>query len=194
MPNPFDPGFYDTSELRRMGFSQVGDNVRIAKNCTIVGLENIVIGDHVRIDAYCTIVATGHLYLGSHIHIAAHCHLSAGDGIRMEDFSGIATGVRLYTRTDDFTGSFLTGPMVPHEFTRATRGMVTLGRHVVVGSQSVVLPNVSIGEGSCVGALSLVTKSLEPWGIYVGCPVRRFKERSQRLLDLEAEMRRQSAG
>jgi galactoside O-acetyltransferase len=39
-----------------------------------------------------------------------------------------------------------------------------------------------------VGALSLVTRSLEAWGVYVGAPARRVKTRSKKLLELEKEL------
>ena len=70
---------------------------------------------------------------------------------------------------------------------------VSLGRHVIVGSGSVILPGVVVGEGSSVGALSLVTKSLEPWGVFFGAPVRRLKSRSQRLLALEESLRAEAS-
>ena len=63
-----------------------------------------------------------------------------------------------------------------------------LGRHVIVGSGSVVLPGVVIGDGCSVGALSLVTKSLPEWGVYFGAPVRRLRARSKRLLELEQRL------
>jgi galactoside O-acetyltransferase len=58
----------------------------------------------------------------------------------------------------------------------------------------VILPKLSIGEGSCVGALSLVKKSLDPWGVYFGCPAKRLKDRSRRLLELESELMMDIAG
>ena len=194
--NPFDPGYLSDQELRAAGFRSVGRDVLIARSCTIVGLENIEIGSHVRIDGYCSITAPagGWLKLGSYIHIGSHCSLAGGDGIEMEDFSGLSQGVRLYSRSDDYSGRFLTNPTVPARFTGATGGTVTLGRHVIIGSGSVVLPKVTIGEGSSVGALSLVTRSLEPWGVYFGSPVKRLHARSCRLLELEEELLRQQGG
>lgn len=188
--NPFNPAYYSEDDLRQAGFKSIGKNVRIAKNCTIIGLENIEIGDNVRIDGYCTIIAAGDgwVKLGSHIHIGGYCLLSAGDGIRLNDFSGLSQGVRLYSRTDDYSGKHLTNPTVPEKYTGVSRGTVTLGRHVIVGSGSVVLPKVTIGDGSAVGALSLVMKSLEPWGIYFGSPAKRIKERSKQLLELEEQL------
>lgn len=190
MSNPFNPGYYNEEELADFGFKSIGTNVQIAKNCTIIGLSNISLGSNVRIDGYCTIIAAGEgwLNIGSFIHIGGWCYLSAGDGISMEDFSGLSQGVRIYSRTDDYSGKYLTNPTVPERFTGITHGAVSLKRHVIIGSGTVILPKVTIGEGSSVGALSLVTQSLDPWGVFFGCPAKRLKDRSRRLLELESEL------
>jgi acetyltransferase-like isoleucine patch superfamily enzyme len=188
----FNPGYYTEHDLQGAGFKSLGRNILIAKNNTIVGVENIEIGNHVRIDGYCALIAGGgRLSIGSHVHIGGYCFLSAGEGITMEDFSGLSQGVRIYTRTDDYTGRSLTNPTVPEKFKTSTRGPVTLGRHVIIGSGTVILPDLSIGDGSSVGAQSLVTKPLEPWGVYFGSPVKRLKDRSRELLELEAALKRE---
>jgi len=186
--NPFNPGYYNERELRDVGFKSIGRNVQIAKNCTIIGLENISIGNNVRIDGYCSIIAAdkGWLEIGSYVHIGGYCLLSAGNGIILNDFSGISQGVRIYSRTDDYSGKHLTNPTVPEKFTELSCGTVTLGRHAIIGSGSVILPKISIGEGSSVGATSLVTKDLESWGVYFGCPAKKIKNRSKQLLELES--------
>jgi acetyltransferase-like isoleucine patch superfamily enzyme len=190
LPNPFDSGFYRTEELREFGFKWVGDNVQIAKTCTIVGLKNVSIGDNVRIDGFCTLVAAGagFIEIGAYVHIAAYCSLSAGEGITLMDFSGLSQGVTVYTRSDDYSGEFLTNPTVPAAFTAVTRGAVVFGRHVIVGSGSTVLPGVQLGEGTAVGAHSLVTRSLGAWGIYYGAPAKRLRDRSRALLGKEATL------
>lgn len=188
--NPFNPDYYDEGELREAGFKSLGSNIKLAKNCTIIGLENICIGSNVRIDGYCTLVAAGDgfLNIGSYVHIGGYSLLLAGAGITLEDFSGLSQGVKLYSKTDDYSGSYLTNPTVPVEYTGVVSGEVRSNRHVIVGSSSVVLPGVSIGEGSSIGAMSLVTKNLEPWGVYFGTPVNRLKSRSKKLLDFESEL------
>lgn len=187
---PFSPGFYVSAELRQFGFRAVGDDVQISRNCTIIGMENIEIGNHVRIDGYCSLFATGSgwIRLGSYIHIGSYCSLSGGNGITMGDFSGLSQGVRVYSRTDDYSGTWLTNPTVPARYTGVIGGPVTIGRHVVIGAGSVILPNIEIGEGAAVGALSLVRKSLEPWGIYFGSPAKRIKSRSRQLLQVEMQL------
>jgi galactoside O-acetyltransferase len=193
--NPFNPGYYDQGDLRRAGFRSVGNNVQIAKNCTIIGLENISIGSNVRIDGYCSIIAAneGWVTFGSFIHVGAYCLLSAGHGIEMANFSGLSQGVRLYSQSDDYSGDHLTNPTVPEKYTGVIRGTITLHRHVIVGANSVILPNVTIGEGSSVGALSLVTHSLAPWGVFTGRPARKLKDRSRHLIALEQAMQKELA-
>ena len=195
MSTLFDRGYYTETELAAEGFKSLGSNIRIDKNCTIVGTPHISIGSNVRIDGCCTLLASKPpgIKLGSYIHIGAYSHLNGSEGIVMEDFCGLSQGVRIYTRNDDYTGQALTNPMVPARYTCVTKGAVILKRHVIIGSGSVVLPGVTISEGSCVGALSLVTKSLESWGVYFGCPVRRLYDRSKKLLELEKEFRQDLA-
>jgi len=187
--NPFNPGYYGSAELRTFGFAAVGEHVQVAKNAVIIGLAHITLGDHVRIDGNTVIAAdSGSLTLGQHIHIGGDCFLGCAGGITMADFSGLSQGVRVYSATDDYSGQSLTNPTVPKPYTRVTAAPVVLGRHVIVGSGSVILPGVCIGDGASVGALSLVTKSLEPWGVYFGAPARRLKRRSQQLLALEQQL------
>jgi len=188
--HPLNPGYFDENDLREFGFKGVGENVRIGRTCTIVGLENITIGNNVRIDGYCTISAAegGLLTIGSFIHIGAYCSLLAGQGIHMADFSGLSQGVRIYSKSDDYSGRHLTNPTIPAKFAGASGGPVSLERHVIIGAGSIVLPKIIIGEGSAVGALSLVVKSLDSWGIYFGSPATRLKPRSKKLLTLEKQL------
>ncbi|MFM0046335.1 acyltransferase [Paraburkholderia sediminicola] len=184
-----NPGYWTDFDLTSAGFGSIGRNVRIAKNCTIVGMQNIHIGDHVRIDGLSVLSAgNGYIRIGSYIHIGGMCFLTGAGGIDLEDFSGLSQGVRVYSASDDYSGQSLTNPTIPREFLNVEIAPVRLGRHVIVGSGSVILPGCNIGEGSSIGAMSLVTKSLAPWGIYAGAPARFLKKRSQQLLAMEARL------
>jgi len=188
--NPFDTGYYDSDELRGFGFAAVGENVMVAKNCTIIGLPNISIGDNVRIDGLTTIAAArGYCRIGDFIHIGGGCYLACGGGINLADFTGLSQGVRIYSVSDDYSGRSLTNPTVPAEFQTTKSGTVITGKHVIIGSGGVILPNLTIGEGSSVGALSLVSRSLDAWGIYSGIPARLIKPRRKDLLEDEKRLR-----
>ena len=176
--------------MEQEGFKSMGKNVLISKNCTIIGVQNISIGNNVQIDGYSTLIANknGYIHLGSFIHIGSYSLLSGGAGVVMEDFSGLAQSVHIYSKTDDFSGNYLTNPTIPSKFLGIKSGKVVLCEHVIIGSNSVILPNITIGRGSSIGALSLVNKSLTEWGMYFGTPVRKIGDRSKNLLKLKEIM------
>ena len=49
------------------------------------------------------------------------------------------------------------------------------------------MPNAHLAEGCSIGAMSLVTKSTEEWGVYVGIPAKRIRERKRDILMLEKQ-------
>jgi galactoside O-acetyltransferase len=194
---PFNAGYFGTAELRALGFD-VGENVSIAKNCTIIGLggasfRNISIGNNVRIDGFTTIAAaSGHLTIGSYVHIGGYCFLACSGGVTLEDFSGLSQRVAIYSASDDYSGAALTNPTIPQEYLNVKVAAVRLCRHVIIGSGSVILPGVTVSEGTAVGAIAVVHKSLPEWSLFAGNPIRRLKSRSKALL--EAEERLLSSG
>lgn len=189
MNNPFDAGYYLSDELRTFGFRSVGDNVKVAKDCSIIGLHNIDLGDHVRIDSYASLVAvSGFVKIGRYVHVGGGSYIGGAGGVTMEDFVGLSGGVSLYSASDDYTGRALTNPTVPATYTAVKSAPIVLSRHVIIGSGSIVLPGCAIGEGSAVGALSMVNKSLESWGIYSGAPCKRLAARKRDLLEKESQL------
>ena len=175
--------FYSEEELKEMGFKSIGSNVLISRKASIYGIKNISVGNNVRIDDFC--ILSGHLTIGSHIHISAYVALYGSMGIEMEDYTGISPRSTIYSAMDDFSGNFLIGPIHDKTLTNVSGGKVTLKRFSQIGCNSVIFPNLTIGEGTIVGAMTLVNKSLSPWGIYCGTPVKFLKPRDKGLLKLD---------
>ncbi|WP_183042690.1 acyltransferase [Enterobacter sp. R1(2018)] len=188
----FDSGYCNDERLADLGFKSLGKNVLISRMCNIVGIGNISIGDNVRIDAFTTIIATGDGYLniGSYVHIGGYSALFAGSGIEVGDFAGLSQGVKIYSKSDDYSGEFMTNPTVPSKYTGVIEGKVTIGRHAIIGSQSIVMPGIEIAEGVAVGANSLVTKNTEEWSVYFGSPAKKIKNRKRNPLNLELELKK----
>lgn len=107
----------------------------------------------------------------------------------MSDFTGLSSRVALYTSTDDFVDGFLTNPTIPDRFRHVRSGPIKLGRHALIGCGSVVMPNVSLGFGASVGALTLVRAAVGDCEIIAGNPAKRLPTRRsrERLEALEAE-------
>lgn len=187
--NPFDPGFYTSRELVDFGFKHVGENVLISKNVTIVGTSNVKLGNNVRIDGFTTIAASsGWLNLGDFVHIGGGSYLGCSGGLEMDSFSAVSHGVKIFSVSDDYSGLSLTNPTVPFEYTNRVLGLVRIGKHAIIGANTVVLPDLEVGEGCAVGALALVTKSLPEWTICQGNPAIPVRNRLKHLLRKEEDL------
>ena len=174
--------FYSQEELSTLGLKSYGTNVKISRFARFYSPEKISIGDNVRIDDFC--ILSGNVTIGSHIHISAYVALYGSMGIELEDYTGISPMTTVYSAMDDFGGDYLIGPIHPEEKTHVTGGKVTIKRYSQIGTHCVVFPNITIGEGSVVGACSMVNKSLAPWGIYFGIPAQKKSERKKGLTKL----------
>lgn len=173
-------------QLVQMGFRSLGRNVKISDKAAIYNVDQIDIGDNSRIDDFCVI--SGRVQIGSYVHVAPLCLLAGGtEGITLDDFSGLAYNVQVFSQSDDYSGRTLTNPTVDKKYKGETKAPVRIGRHVIIGAASIVFPGVILAEGCSVGAMSLIHKSTTPWGIYVGNPARRIRERKKDLLVLEAQ-------
>lgn len=177
-------------DLRAMGVRAVGQHVRVHESCVLVGLDSMSFGDNVRVDPFSVLTAAGgDLTVGSFVHISAHAFVSASFGVRVGDFVALSVGVKVFSRSDDYSGQHLTNPTVPAAFTGPDPSTpVTVGRHVIVGAGSVVLPEVTLADGVAVGANALVDQSLAGWGIYAGSPARFVRERRRDLLEHEQQL------
>jgi acetyltransferase-like isoleucine patch superfamily enzyme len=177
-------------ELKEMGFAEVGVGARVHSRASLYNLENIYLGENARIDDFCVIIATSKVFIGNFVHIANYCYLGGTAGIEIQDFSGLAPRVSIFSASDDYTGMWLTNPTVPRSLTGGVRGLVRLEKHVIIGAHSVILPNVSLAEGTAIGACSLVKSGTTPWGIYGGSPARRLRDRGKNPLELETRVPR----
>jgi galactoside O-acetyltransferase/dTDP-4-amino-4,6-dideoxygalactose transaminase len=173
-------------QLLNMGFKSLGKNVKISDKAAIYNCDQIEIGDHSRIDDFCVI--SGCIKIGQNVHIAPQCLVAGGEkGIIFDDFSGLAYQVQVFTQSDDYSGRTLTNPTIPSSFKKEIKREIYIGKHVIVGAASIIFPGVHLKEGCSVGAMTLVNKSTEAWGVYVGNPAKRVKERSKNLLELEVQ-------
>lgn len=107
--------------------------------------KDVFIGDHVRVDA-------GHadlIILDDHAHVAGGCRLLC----HQRNLSNYCVG-------DDYAKlGYRVAP-------------IHLKKGCLVGMESFVMPGVTIGEGSIVGAGSLVTHDIPDWCIAVGRPAK----------------------
>lgn len=115
--------------------------------------KGVFIGDHVRVDY-------GHadmIFIDDHAHVTGGCRLLC----HQRDLSQYYMG-------DD-------AAKLPYRL-----GAIHIGKSVMIGMESLIMPGVTIGDGAIVGAGSLVSKSIPAWTIAVGSPAKVVKQIPER--------------
>lgn len=134
----------------------------------IIGIDKIQFGKFIIIDDFVFIYANKESKIGDYVHIASFSSISGKEAFILEEFSTLSSGVRIFTSTDDFKEWGFGNSTISDRFRNVYSAPVKIEKFAIIGANSVVLPGVTIGEGAAVGACSVVTKDLEPWGIYIG--------------------------
>lgn len=182
--------YLSREQLASLDFKHLGEDVRISDRAALYNTPAISIGNHVRIDDFCVLSAgNGGISIGDFIHIAVYCSLIGREHIALDDFCNLSSRVSIYSSNDDYSGATLTNPTIPDEFKAVQYGEVRLHKHVIVGAGSVILPDVTLGVGVAVGALSLVNRSAPEFSVLAGIPARQVGERKRDLLEIERRFR-----
>jgi len=176
---------YDKSMLK-----SVGNNVFISANVEIRRPQMVAVGDNVDIDSgfYLTTGAE----IGDYVHIAAYVAVIGGAKgfLKMGNFTNIAVSGRIICVSDTFLGDGLIGAQgIPEEFRKLKIAPVVFENFANVGAGAIILPGVTLREGSVVGAGAVVTKDTELWTIYAGSPARPIKKRpKETMLEYAAKL------
>ncbi|MEO0809342.1 MAG: acyltransferase [Pseudomonadota bacterium] len=140
---------------------QDGGSIKIGRNCRIhrgVIIDthggDVIIADNVSLNPYTVIYANGGVTIGSDCRIAAHSVIIASNhGFEDRD-------------------------VAIHKQPMTAEGIV-LEEDVWFGTAVRVVDGCHIGKGSVIGAGAVVTGNTDPYGIYVGVPARKIRERGQ---------------
>jgi acetyltransferase-like isoleucine patch superfamily enzyme len=155
----------------------------VSPNSRIRHREHFVIGDDSIVDDYCYFSTK--VRIGRCTHIASGCSIAGGDEMQFQigDFCSLSSGVKVWCTSDDFVNDLVT--VIPSGVeqvkTHLIRGDVILDDYTAVGSNSVIMPNNHVPEGTVVGALSFVpfAFAFRPWSVYAGIPLRYLRPRNQ---------------
>lgn len=174
-----------------------GQNVFIGHNVIITQPKNVLLGDNVRIDPFTLI--TSKLKTGNNVQITAYAMLGGSNNtIILDDWTFIGYGSKLFTGSEDYSGE--EGPV--NEFwgsNKTYKGDIHFKKFSGIASDVIVFPGVTLPEGCCIGAKSLVPRNvvikqsafvknmhikfkeigLEEYKVYVGNPLKFMKNRNK---------------
>lgn len=164
-------------------FISLGTDTFIAPSVIIRRPFLVKIGNHSAIDH--GVYITTQAEIGDYVHISPYvtCIGGAKSKLIVQDFATIAVGTRIIAGSDKFLGEGFTSVTVPEKYRdEVIYSTVKIERFAGVGTNVVIMPGVTISEGSVVGACSLITKDTEPWTIYYGVPAVPIKIRKKEKL------------
>ncbi|MBI2658425.1 acyltransferase [Candidatus Woesearchaeota archaeon] len=102
----------------------------------------------------------GGLKLGRKTDIGAFTYINAKHGVEIQD------GVQVGSHCSIYSISTIDGK----------KGMVTLKENCKIGSHSVIMPGVSIGKNSVIGAFSFVNRDIQDNVVAYGIPAKVVKK------------------
>ncbi len=154
--------------LMRAAARAVGHGLQVGPGAGFKHWETFEIGDQVFIGAQAYIQGRfeGICRIGSHVWIGPQAYFDARDLV-LEDYVGWGPGAKAL-------GSVHTGvPIdVPIVQTDLEIKPVRIGPWADIGTNAVILPGVTVGRGSIVGAGAVVTKDVPAFAIVAGVPAR----------------------
>ncbi len=110
---------------------QIGNDVHIGRNNIIGARKSIILEDHV--------------LLGPHVMIGDHSH----------QYEDVAVPIKLQDVTEG--------------------GAIRIGRDSWIGANVFILPRVTVGRHAVVGANSVVNRDVPPYSVVVGAPAKVVK-------------------
>ena len=139
-------------------------------------LDLVSVGDHCEIDKLDT---QPEIKIGNGCHIGAYAHLTAICGITIGNNLLTGTNIIITDNAHGATNTLKDLQVAPQERALLSKGKVTIGNNVWLANNVCVLPGVSIGDGTIVGANSCVTHDLPAYCIAAGCPAKIIKRIKQ---------------
>ena len=102
--------------------------------------------------------------------------------IILKNFSGISSGVKIFTHTDDYSGNDFYSCFNKSSKKTGKAKEIVLEKYCLIGTNSVVIPNTVFGVGATLAPLSFSATKLKPWHTYWGSPARILSKRKKDFL------------
>lgn len=109
------------------------------------------------------------VFIGDYVHV----DLNHANLIYIDDYAHITAGCRLLCHQRDLK-NYRVGDNAANFGYRL--GEIHIGKGVMVGMESMIMPGVNIGDGAVIGARSVVLKDVPTYTVAMGSPAKVVKE------------------
>jgi len=158
----------------RKRFNKCG-SIEMGTGCTVISPENIVVGYEVSFLRNCYICASnnGNIQIKNRVNFNQNVIIDAADNGRITIGDDVLMGPNVILRASNHKYILKD---IPINKQGHVGEMIIIEDDVWIGSNVVILPNVSIGKGAIIGAGAIVTHDIPPYALAVGIPARVIKE------------------
>lgn len=125
--------------------------------------DNVIIGDN---NYFLCSNKNSRISIGSDTSLNRNVEISCIDKIEIGSYCLISSDVSIF----DSNHSFLGNKLIAKQSSYAKP--IKICDDVLIGTKAIILPGVYVGEGSVIGAGSVVTKDVKPYNIVAGNPAR----------------------
>ncbi len=166
---------HGTGAFRRSDFRRIGRHVVFEPDVLVFHPETIEIGDNVYVGHRAMLKGyyKGRMVIGDDVWIGQNAFLHAAAGITIGDRVGIGPNVTIITSSHREEGR-----AVPILFSDLAFAPVTIEADSDLGVGAIILPGVTVGRGSQIGAGSVVTKDVPPYAVAAGVPAKILRKRT----------------
>ena len=162
-------GSFTVNDFKKIGENVIfEDDVRVFHPDTISIGNNVYIGHNAILKGY----YKNEMVIDDHTWIGQGCFLHSAGGVVIGKAVGMGPAVKIITSVHK--DEDLSKPLI---FCDLEFGKVVIEDGCDIGVGAIILPGVKIGEGSIVGAGSVVTKDVEPYAIVAGSPAKVLRRR-----------------
>ncbi len=142
-----------------------GGNIIVEENVILENIKNYEFDEFILIDRE-AIVASKNMKVGKGCHIAMRSSITGGGDVIFEDFTGMGVNSVIVTASDSPMGYRTAGPMLPDNQRNVKRATTTIKKDAWIPANVVILPGVTLGEGSVVLPNSVIRRNIKPWSIW----------------------------
>lgn len=168
-------GEHERRVLLRALCKRFGSGVRVGLGVLVLHPHTFEIGDAVFLGSQAFLQGRhdGHCVIGAHTWIGPQSYFDCRD-MELGEYVGWGPGAKVLG--SEHTGEPSGVPIIQTDL--AIRP-VRVGKWADIGTNAVLLPGVTVGEGAIVGAGAVVTKDVPPYGIVAGVPAKLLRLRTE---------------